>query len=343
MHDYACKTTVKWNGEDIFLGLALVQKHTLKCYAVQSLLINLENDTYAISSHKMHIPERTTFLNLSINRYKITDFFTPILISNTLTKTLSTQHLYVRCSEGFGNQLRMLLAGVYLKNNGYILSYTQEWVLSNHNNVNFLDYFEIPKNINIVGNIHTSNILRECTFRKMIQQYSDVCWKQALVEAFKYLIVKPHIQIYVDHFVHKYNINNIIGVHARRTCKPALLSNQDNTNRVLPISNKDLLKMVAGHSSLFLATDNKETQQLFIQNTNTNIIVVESIVTGIEVLQSPYNSKSVVRHTTDLHTVLDFLILKYCNTFIGSNESAFSLLVYYWRNNKQDTYVHGKL
>jgi len=62
MHDYASTTKVKWNGEDIFLGLEVQKKTDLPCYALNSNLINLVNTDHAISKLNNHIQERTSFL-----------------------------------------------------------------------------------------------------------------------------------------------------------------------------------------------------------------------------------------------------------------------------------------
>lgn len=64
MHDYAMTTTVKWNGEDMFLGLLSASRHSIRCWALDVPISILPNQNYAISSINTHLSERTNFLNI---------------------------------------------------------------------------------------------------------------------------------------------------------------------------------------------------------------------------------------------------------------------------------------
>jgi len=349
LRDYTTRTKTIWNGEDIFLCLLNVLHYNKPCYAVQVPMHTLNNTDYAISSSKQHTAERTTLINLFCNRFAFKESSTTIFttpkyyLDNTINR-----NVVVRCSEGVGNQLRLFLAGTYLVKNGFINSFTQEWVLNNHNNVNFCDFFVVPIGVEVTNTYHQipkCETITESTFRQMIQQYAPhIPWKVAILESFKYLHVKPCINDYIETFVANNNINNSVGIHARRTCKTAFLNNGSNTNRVLPITNKLITEICNNHSNIFLATDNRETQEYFKNNINSHVVVAANIPSGHEKhCYDIYSNEQVHRYTTDTHTIFDFLILKQCKMFVGSNESSFSLLVYYWRNNTLDYYIHGKL
>jgi hypothetical protein len=60
---------------------------------------------------------------------------------NNIKQITNKQDVFVKCKSGFCNQLRLMLAGSFLVTNGFINSYTQEWLLSNENNVDYLGYF----------------------------------------------------------------------------------------------------------------------------------------------------------------------------------------------------------
>lgn len=55
-----------------------------------------------------------------------------------------------------------------------------------------------------------------------------------------------------------------------------------------------------------------------------------------------YDRDKVERFTDAKHCVMDFLILKHCKVFVGSNDSSFSLLLFYWRHCEEDYFVFGK-
>ena len=95
---------------------------------------------------------------------------------------------------------------------------------------------------------------------------------------------------------------------------------------------------------MYVATDNKETQVYFIKELNESVVVYKPIIHGAE--HFPYDEYSrdgVQRYTDGKHNIMDFLSLKQCRTFLGSNESAYSLLLFHWRKNSNDYHVFGKL
>ena len=264
-----------------------------------------------------------------------------------LGKSTGKPDIYVRCPDGFANQLRILLAGVYLMQTNSVNSFTIEWVLNNHNNVNFLDYFEKPPGITIKdidSNIDDEKIIKTCSFEYLINKYAKrgTLWNTALSVALKYLILKREVQLKVDSFVKQNKINESLGVHARRTCKTALLEGVHD--RSLPLTNTEILSICRSYTKVYVATDNKETQDFFIKELNDSVVVYKPIIHGVE--HFPYDEYSrdgVQRYTDGEHNIMDFLTLKQCKTFLGSNESSYSLLLFHWRKNGNDYHVFGKL
>jgi hypothetical protein len=342
LRDYAEGTKTRWNGEDIYLSLLSKIHLNVQSYAVHAPITSLEEGQCAISSHRSHLIERTALLNLVADRFNAHGLFDPIPLACNLFVSEKTHasDIYVRCTEGFGNQLRIMLAGSYLVQHGYISRYTQEWVLNNENNVNFLEYFEPLPGVTIAFCDGNRTLIKASTFQGLIKEYApSVNWKEALQWSLQHLQPLPHIQEEVDRFVCKHDIKNCIGIHARRTCKLQLLAEEINNNRSNPISNEKILELASPYSKIFLATDNKQTQCYFKKQFNSKLIVADNITNGNEISQS----SKIERFTSKKHTILDFLILKHCNYFVGSSESSFSSLIFYWRNNKKDFYLFGKI
>jgi len=262
------------------------------------------------------------------------------------------KNINVQCPDGFANQLRFALAGVYLKLAGYVDSYNMEWSLNNHNNVQFLDYFlPLPKitfnKINL-DEIATNDIIDTSSFKAVVECLSKkedrVCWKEALESSLMFLIPRPEIKRAVNWFVEEYKIQNCLGLHVRRTCKTALLKDDGTTrtkNSIL--TNGEILNVCSSYEHIYLATDNSETQNWFNDKLKDKLIVFSDITEGTEQFNGVYNRDNVKRYTEPLNTVMDFLILKECKTFLGTSESSLSLLVKHWRNNKQDYPIFGKL
>ena len=269
-----------------------------------------------------------------------------------VSRITNVKNINLACPDGFSNQLRLVLAGVFLKMNGYIDSFNVDWNLNNHCNVNFLDYFlPLPKitfqKINF-SQISENEVIDTCSFKAMIETLSKkehkIIPEEALQFALKFLIPRPEISDILNSYLSKYNIENSLGIHVRRTCKTAILKSDDAyRTKSSVLTNEELCNICTHHKQIFLATDNKETQKWFFKKIKNNIITFAQIDTGLELFEGEYNRSEVARYTTPLHTIMDFLILKNCHTFLGTSESSLSLLIYNWRNNKNDYPILGRL
>jgi Nucleotide-diphospho-sugar transferase len=251
--------------------------------------------------------------------------------------------VFVRCPDGFGNQLRLAMAGSFLVQANHIRSYTQEWVVNNHNNINYTDFFApLPKvNLTKIKEPEKKNIIETVSFQTLIERYAKNCnWGTAFQIVSRYLLPNEDVLKIATAYAEKNNLRNALGLHVRRTCKDALLKIQPH--RSLPLTNEELLPLCQHYPKVFLATDNAETQKWFSERLGDKLAVISKIRSGVEKTKGEYDPKKVVRHTDGLHTVLDFLALKSCGVFHGSNESSFSLLLYHWRNCPYDFHVFGK-
>lgn len=265
---------------------------------------------------------------------------------NKLTTT-NQKHVNVRCPYGFANQLRLALAGSFLVYSKCVESFTMEWIINNHNNVQFLDYFlPLPKLIfnKISTDVIAEDIYDTISFKRMIETYAKgaFSWEMALSASLKFCLPRPEISKMVQDFVTSNDINNTLGLHVRRTCKTSLLNSETHRNCSM-LTNEEILRISELYDKIFLATDNKETQCWFKEQLGDKLLTYVDINEGEEYLKKEYDPNEVTRHTSGLHTVMDFLILKHCKTFLGSSESSFSLLVQHWRQNKEDFHIFGRL
>jgi len=275
------------------------------------------------------------FLNLLENEER--DVFTK-------TKNLTNlEEINIRCFDGFVNQLRLYLASLYISKHNFVNKATQQWIINNHNNINFLDYFEPNNNVklqDISRNISYNNIINTTTFKQIIKLFTQdkINWRDALNESLNELVVKEYTLNVINKFIVTNNINNALGIHLRGTDKISFLGQE-----YLGITKETLLTISEKYDKVFLATDNKDTQDLFKEYLKDKLIIFCDINEDTQVESITYLHRKTKRYTTPLHTIADFLILKNCKVFCGTYKSTFSSLLYLWRNNNDDIFLKGNL
>lgn len=249
-------------------------------------------------------------------------------------------HTYIKCPDGFANQLRLSLAANYLMSIGEIKTATQEWIVNNHNIVKYDKFFKPLRHLHFDKIEKDKNPITTTSFTNLVNKYGDP--QKILIKSFSYLSLLSIPSIIIHRFIRDNDIMNCIGLHVRTGCKNALLA-QDK-NRSQPISHQSIINMLKTEKrKIFLATDNAETQNKFLDIFQDQIIVFEKINYGKENFIGKYDRNKVERFSTDIHVVADFFILKNCYKFIGSNESSFSIMINWLRDNKNDLPLKGIL
>lgn len=255
------------------------------------------------------------------------------------TRTYLQQHIRTKCSDGFSNQLRMLLAGEYLVQENYIQSYTQEWTTSNHNNIDFLDFFE-PLKFARLETIAEHKITRvDGEFAGMTGKYinqSSGKWPVNLRKAYSSLKLKPDVKQLVEEYMQRINCTDVVGIHVRRTCKTSANKEFNRTNKQL--TNQEFLALLHDDDSqVYVATDNRETQDYFKAQLKDRCVVYQDILEGAEdYCSGEYIREAVTRFTSPLHAIIDFQVLLNCKRFIGTENSSFTALIYHLRNSRED-------
>lgn len=249
----------------------------------------------------------------------------------------------IKCQDGFANQLRLSLAANLLVEKNIAKEATQEWILNNHNTVDFLKFFQPLSRVRFSRLLDTEeDLITTQSFESMTKQINVRSIVDLFNEAYNYLKLKRDYETIIKSFIDEFDIQNRIGLHIRTGCKSALLLSDKGRSK--PIPHGAIIKfLMTNNKKIFLATDNAETQDKFLNIFQERIVCFEKIHEGKEKFEGVYDKKRVARFTGDIHTVADFYILQSCRHFIGSNESSFSIMINYIRNREMDYEIKGIL
>lgn len=250
--------------------------------------------------------------------------------------------IYVKCPDGFINQLRLGLAIDYLMEHDIIKTGVQEWVINNHNIVAYDKFFLPLPHIQfrkITNQEEKENqIVTTCSFQWLVEKYGEP--KKILKYSSHKIKTMPFVENVVNNFIRVNNIKDCLGVHIRTGCKTALLSQESNRNK--PVSHKAIIDILKQRSEqIYLATDNAQTQSKFLDIFKERIICFDLLYDGLENFQGEYDRHKVKRYTNDWHVIMDFFTLQHCKKFIGSNESSFSIMIKWLRDNSSDFFAKG--
>ena len=255
----------------------------------------------------------------------------------------------VKSTNGFINQLRYSLFFNYAIKKNILKNVLQYWTITNENNISFSKFFNDPCCLKLIENHmmccdSSKEKYSNETFSFLTNRYMPGQNKELILkEAFKDFELKKEYKEKIKNFIKENEINNAIGVHLRTTCKTALLKINKKT-RFQPKKIEDVLnKLKYNNNKIYLATDNKETQDKMINLFGDRILFYEKIKKGKEKFTEEYKKEKIIRNTSDLHTIFDFYVLKECCDFIGSNESTFSIMINYLRNGSKDKELLGSL
>lgn len=169
---------------------------------------------------------------------------------------------------------------------------------------------EVPKGIKRYSGQHSiPNI-----YSKILKV--DIITPEVECEIFGLLRFNNEVRKISHEFVDKYfNKNNTIGLHVRRTDHIGLAKgkgNYTNDDYFFKII-EDEIKKDSG-VVFFLSTDNRNTQEMYLNKYPNNIVVYKKI----EKLENSF------RHTSLFDTGIDMSLLTYCKRVEGSFHSSFS-------------------
>jgi hypothetical protein len=219
---------------------------------------------------------------------------------------------------GLGNKLRVLLA--FLCIHGNIDVY---WPWEPQCPGTFLDIFENIEGVNFVHSEGSKFNYRGCdSFEDIMEKYSslDNCKVHELQKiSFQTLKLRQEIDEKVKHFVDENNIRNAIAVHIRRTDHVGLAQRNDSYT-----PDNEFYKYIDSFDNnipIFLATDNKQTQDQFRNRYTYRVVFYSPILDNL----------TSCRFTTLEHSIIDMFISREAKYFMGSGYSSFSDMIEFLR------------
>lgn len=177
----------------------------------------------------------------------------------------------------------------------------------------FLDIFQPLDGVTFLKD-NKNNLTIEYSGHTPISRYNTTCYNK--INHYNDLKLLPEIQCIVDDY--KKNIlESYIAIHVRRTDHVVVAK---KNNRYT--DDEEFFKFIEEHpeKKIFLATDNSETQQLFLSKYGDRICIYKEIV----------NLES-LRKTDILNSIIDIYICSYADIFLGSKWSSFSQLINYFK------------
>jgi hypothetical protein len=178
-----------------------------------------------------------------------------------------------------------------------------DWQLCNACNGYFLDCFESCCGMFFLKNICGNFDYHGCF---ALPEYNNH-------EMYKYLNPLPHIRIQINNNI-KLLENNYIAVHIRRTDHAPLAKLHG-----LYTDDNEFIKFIDNYPdmNIYIATDNKETQDFFYNKYKQRIKAIQQIST----LSNGF------RKTSMEHAVVDIFTCANAKYFLGSGWSSFSELI----------------
>jgi len=150
-------------------------------------------------------------------------------------------------------------------------------------------------------------------------------------EAFGLLEFSDEIEKVSKKFMdEKFNKNNTIGFHIRRTDHVGLAKKYGNFTSdefFFTMMNKEIEN--DPKVKFFIAADNRKTQDVFLKKFPNHVIVFKKIV----------RLKNSLRHTTMVDTGIDMCLLTHCKRVEGTFHSSFSrvaLMINLFRRNEKE-------
>jgi hypothetical protein len=240
---------------------------------------------------------------------------------------MSNQYILICLRNGLSNKIRTMLGYIYIseKLNMKLYSY---WYNESTCECNFEDFFKPIDGITMINDIEF-NLLRntatyifagQSTIINIIKQITpNITREEAeneLVKLYKKIILKDEINDEIQQIIKKYDISNCIGLHIRRTDHLTAFNIERPHSYT---KDEDFFEFIEKYkhsaSKIYLATDNYDTQKIFLDKYRDNIIIYNKI---------PINNN--IRKTSIHNAIIDVYLLSHCKQIMGSYLSSFSVL-----------------
>lgn len=227
---------------------------------------------------------------------------------NMFPKIENLREITILCCSGLSNRVRTIL-GFLQVCDYYNKKLNVIWIEDNTCNGFFLDYFKPIRNVNFINKNVKSNYEGQNTIENICSNYNIPFDKKILYGNIKLI---DDLEYKIQTYINKYNIQNIIGIHVRRTDYTGNI-----IGKILNGSNPDeeFFNYIEKYSNdkFFIATDNKETQDLYINKYKGRILFYSKI-----------KITDNLRKTTLEDAIIDIYILSYNKKIKGTYNSSFT-------------------
>jgi len=275
-------------------------------YIIIFVILILLNIIY-IKSPNLHIE------NSAIPFYKRKD--------NIFPDIKDLNEINILCCSGLSNRIRTIL-GFLEVCNIYKKKLNVIWIKDNTCNGDFLKYFEPIKNVTFIKLTHKIHYYGQSTIQNITSNYNIHTDIAKLYKNIKLNdIMKNKLQTYIT----KNNVQNLVGIHVRRT---------DYTGNIIgklingSNSDEDFFHFIKKYSkdkdNFFLATDNRETQDIYINKYKNKVLYFTKI-----------KKTNNLRKTSLENAILDIYILSYCKKIKGTYNSSFTEFAKYLKKSRK--------
>lgn len=239
---------------------------------------------------------------------------------NMFPKIKNGYEITILCCSGLSNRIRTIL-GFLEVCNYYNKKLNVIWIEDNTCNGNFLDYFKPINNVNFINKNKNKKVdyQGQNTIENICSNYNIGFDKKRL-----YCNIKPvdEIENKIQKYIKNYDIQNIIGIHVRRTDYTGNI-----IGKILNGSNSDqeFFEYIEKYSNknFFIATDNKETQDLYINKYKERVLFYSKI-----------KNTTSLRQTSLENAVIDIYILSYNKRIKGTYNSSFTEFARYLKKSR---------
>lgn len=225
-------------------------------------------------------------------------------------KIKKLKEVTIFCSSGLSNRIRTIL-GFLAVCKRFNKTLNVIWISDNTCNGNFTDYFEGINNVNFLEHkIEPIHYVGQNTIKNICDNY-DIDVKES--ELYSNIKLKKHVENKLNIFVNKYDIENTVGIHVRRTDYTG-----NFIGKLLNGSNEDeiffnFIDKYSFNKPFFIATDNSETQKNFRKKYKDRMLVYSKI-----------EDTDCLRKTSLENAILDIFILSKCKKIKGTFKSSFT-------------------
>jgi hypothetical protein len=228
---------------------------------------------------------------------------------NNFPDIINLSEINILCCSGLSNRIRTIL-GFLEVCNFYKKKLNVIWIKDNTCNGVFLDYFKPINNVKFIEQPDRIDYKGQSTIEKITSYYKV---KYNISELYSNIKLNDILENKINNYVKKCNIENLAGIHVRRTDYTG-----NFIGKLINGSNSDFdffdyIEKYSINDNFFLATDNKETQDIYKNKYGNKVLYYKKI-----------KDSDKLRKTSLENAIIDIYILSYCKRIKGTYNSSFT-------------------